>query len=208
MDKRTMVKLTASEDYIQLRTLSREYRSPQGFIITDKELRELEKKRYVVVSDIRSFAKLSLQKTMEETDVLAISFTWLSDMGEGKVSGREETVLLSYEKFKESVKESRVDNGSQKKMLSLEEKARPRIEFQSRRNLKAIVETRILRKKLGKFLGNHFAWKGSRQIMVFDDFQPYSFFFQEQTPYGNGICGGIILHGQENMKKAYYGMHT
>ena len=23
-----------------------------------------------------------------------------------------------------------------------------------------------------------------------------------------GICGGLILHGQEDMSKAYYGIHT
>ena len=42
------------------------------------------------------------------------------------------------------------------KMLSLEEDGRPKIEFQSRRNLKAVAETKALRKKLGKFLADHF----------------------------------------------------
>lgn len=115
---------------------------------------------------------------------------------------------VSDEKFKTSIKQSRED-GMQIKMLSLEESGRPKIEFQSRRNLKAVAETKALRKKLGKFLADHFLrWKGSRQITVYDDFEPYSFFFKEQTPYGNGICGGVILHGRENLEKAYYGIHT
>lgn len=151
---------------------------------------------------------MALRKTMEQEEVLEIAFTWLSDAGGGKVSGMTETIRLSYEKFKEFVKESN-ENGIQKKMLSLEENSRPKIEFQSRKNLKAVAETKALRKKLGRFMGNHFLrWNGSRQITVYDDFEPYSFFFQEQTPYGNGICGGIILHGRENMEKAYYGIHT
>ena len=208
MSKRTMIKLSASEDYIYLRTLSEEYSSPQGFTITDKELAETEEKGYKVISDIHSFAKLSLRKTMDGTDVLVINFTWLSDTGGGMVSGREETVLLSYKKFQEYVGESRKNHGEQKKLLSLDEKPRPKIAFQSSRNLKAVAEKKLLRKKLGKVLWQHFAWKGSKQITVYDDFEPYSFFFQEQTPYGTGICGGLILHGRENMAKAYYGVHT
>lgn len=203
-----MIKLSASEDCITLRTFSKNYHSPQGFIFTKKELMELEEKRYLTVSDIRSFANLSLRKTMEQDNVLEVSFTWLSDAGGGKVSGMTETIRIFYEEFKEMVEESR-KNGIQKRMLSLEEKSRPRIAFQSRRNLKAVAETKALRKKLGKFMGEHFLrWKGSRQITLYDDFEPYSFFFQEQTPYGTGMCGGVILHNRENMKKAYYGIHT
>ena len=121
---------------------------------------------------------------MEQVEVLEIDFTWLSDTGGGKVTGRTEIIRLSYDKFKEYVRESR-ENSIQKRMLSLEEHGRPKIEFQSRKNL-----------------------KGSRQITVYDDFEPYSFFFQEQTPYGTGMCGGVILHSRENLEKAYYGIHT
>ena len=90
-----------------------------------------------------------------------------------------ETVRVPYEKFKEFVVESR-ENGTQKRMLSLEEESRVKVTFQSGRNLKAVAETKALRKKLGKFMADHFLrWKGSRQITVYDDFEPYSFFFQE-----------------------------
>lgn len=208
MDNRIMVKLSVSDDCISLRICSRGYHSPQRFILTKSELRELDEKRYLTVSDIRSFAKLALRKTMEQEEVLEIDFTWLNDAGSGKVSGVTETVRLSYEKFRELAKESGED-GTQKKMLSLKDDSRIRIAFLSRKNLRAVAETKMLRKRLGKFMGNHFLrWKGSRQIILYDDFEPYSFFFQEQTPYGAGICGGVILHGRENLKKAYYGIHT
>ncbi len=208
MDNRIMVKLSVSDDCISLRTFSRGYHSPQRFILTKSELLELDEKRYLTVSDIRSFAKLALRKTMEQEEVLEIDFTWLNDVGSGKVSGVTETVRLSYEKFRELAKESGED-GTQKKMLSLKDDSRIRIAFLSRKNLRAVAETKMLRKRLGKFMGNHFLrWKGSRQIILYDDFEPYSFFFQEQTPYGAGICGGVILHGRENLKKAYYGIHT
>ena len=208
MNNRIMIKLSASEDCITLRTFTKEYHSPQGFILTQKEMMELEEKGHLTVSDIRSFAELVLRKSIEQEEILEIVFTWLSDAGGGKVSGMTETVRLPYEKFKELVEESR-ENGTQKRMLSIEERGRVKVTFQSRRNLRAVAETKALRKKLGKFMGNHFLrWKGSRQITVYDDFEPYSFFFQEQTPYGAGMCGGVILHGRENLEKAYYGIHT
>lgn len=208
MNNRIMIKLSASEDCITLRTFTKDYHSPQGFILTQKEMMELEEKGHLTVSDIRSFAELALRKSIEQEEILEIVFTWLSDAGGGKVSGMTETVRLPYEKFKELVEESR-ENGTQKRMLSIEERGRVKVTFQSRRNLRAVAETKALRKKLGKFMGNHFLrWKGSRQITVYDDFEPYSFFFQEQTPYGAGMCGGVILHGRENLEKAYYGIHT
>ena len=208
MNNRIMIKLSASEDCITLRTFTKEYHSPQGFILTQKEMMELEEKGHLTVSDIRSFAELALRKSIEQEEILEIVFTWLSDAGGGKVSGMTETVRLPYEKFKELVEESR-ENGTQKRMLSIEERGRVKVTFQSRRNLRAVAETKALRKKLGKFMGNHFQrWKGSRQITVYDDFEPYSFFFQEQTPYGAGMCGGVILHGRENLEKAYYGIQT
>ena len=103
MNNRTMIKLSASEDCITLRTFSKDCHSPQGFVITEKELLELEERRYMTVSDIRSFAKVSLRKSFEQAEILEIEFTWLSDAGGGKVSGRTETVRLSYEKFKTSI---------------------------------------------------------------------------------------------------------
>ena len=208
MNNRTMIKLSASEDCVTLRTFSKDYHSPQGFILTEKELLELEEKRYMTVSDIRSFAKLALRKNMEQEDVLEITFTWLSDAGGGKVSGRTETVKLFYERFQTLVEESR-ESGIQVRVLALEEHRGPKIEFQSRRNLKAVAEKKALRKKLGKFLGNHFLrWQSGRQITIYDDFEPYSFSFREQTPYGGGMCGGVILHGRENLAKAHYEIHT
>ena len=57
-------------------------------------------------------------------------------------------------------------------------------------------------------LGRHFQWRGTEKIVIYDDGLPYSFFFEEYTPYGRGICGGIILHGAEDLAKAQYSVHT
>ena len=36
----------------------------------------------------------------------------------------------------------------------------------------------------------------------------YSFFFREYRGGQALMCGGLILHGQDDMGKAYYGIHT
>lgn len=37
---------------------------------------------------------------------------------------------------------------------------------------------------------------------------PYSFFFREFRGGRAGICGGLILHNQDDIFKAYYNIHT
>lgn len=208
-DQRTMLKLSASEKSISLRTISKKFRSPHRFIVLEKELEELEMKRHIIVSDIHSFADMHLDKTeVGDADILTVTFTWLSDAGGGKVSGTEERLRFPYHKFLDGIARSRNLDGADFRLLSMEDKKVSKIVFQSRKHLKEVVEVRTLRKKLGKFLACHFAWKSGGRIVVSDDFVPYSFFFQEERPNGAGMCGGIILHGQENLKKAYYGIHT
>lgn len=205
-----MVKLSASEDCVFLWTVSRGFRSPHRFGISVRKLQILEAERHAIVSDIHSFAELRLGRSAkkENEDILTVDFTWLSDSGGRRVVGREETLHLPYRQFQEKLEESRKPGGAGVGMLSVDEKGTPRIEFQSRKNLREVAERKVLRRKLGRFLNNHFSWKGSRRIVVYDDFVPYSFFFQEERLNGNGICGEIILHGQEDLKKACYGMHT
>lgn len=210
MGQRTMVKLSASDECVFLWTVSKRFRSPHRFGISDREFQVLEDERHMIVSDIHSFAELRLDWSAkaDNGDMLTIDFTWLSDSGFGRVAGKEETIHLPYRQFQERMEESRRLGGAGVGMLSVDEKGTPRIEFQSRKNLQAVAERKVLRKKLGRFLNNHFAWKDSRKIVVYDDFVPYSFFFQEERINGMGICGGIILYGQEDLKKACYGMHT
>ncbi|MCI8287403.1 MAG: hypothetical protein HFH89_07080 [Lachnospiraceae bacterium] len=210
MNNRIMIKLSASEGCISLRTVSRGFRSPHRFILLEKELRELEVKKYHLAMDIRSFAELHLEKDTEgrDTDILEIRFIWLSDVGKNKLSGTEEILRFPWQAVKESIEKSRSLKGAAVGLLSMGGNKKPKIEFHSRRNLKAVVEKRVLRKKLGRFLGCHFTCDNGGRIMVFDDFEPYSFFFREERPAGTGMCGGIILHGRENLKEACYEIHT
>lgn len=89
-----------------------------------------------------------------------------------------------------------------------QEKVTRRFEFHSRQNLHQIAQRPLLRHKLGKTLEHHFQWRDAEKILIYDDGAPYSFFFEEVTPRGTGICGGIILHGADNLQKAQYSVHT
>lgn len=208
MDQRIMVRISAREESFSLRTFSRRHPLSRSFIILRKKLGELEEKKYVIVSDISSFAELRLCSEGQDIPVLEIRFSWLRDCGCGKLAGEQETVRLFYNRFKAVVEESERQEGKEMKMLTILERFRPKIEFKDCGNLKDVVENRAIRRKLGKFLDRHFNWRDSDRIIVTDDFAPYSFFFTEMRGKIRGICGGIILHGQEDLKKAYYGMHT
>ena len=207
-EKRTMLKLSASGECVSMRTVSRGFRSPHRFVLLEKELEELEENRYALSADIRSFAVLRLQRAVVGGDVLVVRLVWLSDAAEGKLSGTEETLRFPWDDFQEGIAESRSLDGEAVRLLAMKDGGRPKVEFRSRGHLKDVAGMPGLRKKLGKFLASHLAWEGSVRIMVYDDFVPYSFFFQEEKPGGTGLCGGILLQGQEDMKKAYYEIHT
>ena len=55
---------------------------------------------------------------------------------------------------------------------------------------------------------DHFQWKSGGTIHFYSDYVPYSFFFREILSGQPGICGGLILHGQEDLKTAHYSIHT
>ncbi len=99
-------------------------------------------------------------------------------------------------------------DGAEWRHLSVPEMLMPRYEFHSRKNLHEVARRPVLRRKLGRVLGRHFQWRGTEKIVIYDDGQPYSFFFEEYTPYGRGICGGIILNSAEDLAKAQYSVHT
>lgn len=116
---------------------------------------------------------------------------------------------LPYEPFRSyAAGEEEVADGTRWRLLSIPEQNRPKLEFHSRKNLKAVVGNPILRHKLGKFLDQHFNWYNYERIVLTDDYLPYSFFFEGYMVQGAKTCGGVILHGEENIQTAKYGIHT
>ena len=159
--------------------------------------------------DIHSYAELRLCDAVGGAKVLEFSFTWLKDAGRDSVSGYTERIRLPYEPFRSyAAGEKENIDGTRWRLLSIPEQSRPKLEFHSRKNLKAVVENPILRHKLGKFLDQHFNWYNYERIVLTDDYLPYSFFFEGYMVPGAKTCGGVILHGGENIQTAKYGIHT
>lgn len=159
MNNRTMTTVYVDRDSISLKTRSRSGCSPQHFIILKKELQRLEEKKYLITKDIHSYAELRLCDAVGGAKVLEFSFTWLKDAGRDSVSGYTERIRLPYEPFRSyAAGEKENIDGTRWRLLSIPEQSRPKLEFHSRKNLKAVVENPILRHKLGKFLDQHFNW--------------------------------------------------
>lgn len=208
MNNRIMVKIYGTNESYSLRTISRDFRSPHGFIILKDTLEELERKDSVIVKDMHSYAKLSLYKNQTGQRMLQIDFTWLEASGNVIIEGRKEIVRLPYNIFRDPVFDE-LCREQDKKILSIQlEEKKPKVIFESRSHLREVVNRPMLRNKLGRFLDCHFDWMGSQYIVISDDYEPYSFVFTEYRDHGVGLCGAIILHGWENLKTAHYCIHT
>lgn len=202
MKDRTLVYMTFRDGAVSLRTVSRSRKSPHRFYISCQELERLETGSTILVQDIHSFAKL---RRDAYAGTVEAAFTWLEGNGEN-VSGYQESITLPYGKMMDCLRQSKPFVW---KTLSIDSSAKQaQIVFKSRKNLHAALANGIIRRKLIRFLREQFRWAYAEKIEIYDDFMPYSFFFRETRGGEAGISGGIILHGQENMKTAYYSMHT
>ena len=206
MNDRSMVKAYAGDHGIDFRTVSRTRKSPHLFYVPRNVLSRLEREPYIVTHDIYSFAVLSRDSYR---GTLEIRFTWLRG-SEKALTGREETVNLPYDRFMEFERDSAQEDGPKTwRALSMDvSHRRPQLVFEAKETLHSVLGNATIRHKLFHCLNTHFTWPNSDQIRFYNDFTPYSFFFEETRRGQPGICGGLILHGQENMSKAYYSVHT
>lgn len=204
---RTMVRVFGERESISLRTYSRRFRSPHRFVILRRELERLLQDNWVLTKDIRSFAELRLKRTPSGDEVLVIRFSWLKDAGDDNFIGYVETVQIPFAQFRDYLAKKETV-GREWKILSLKKDWTPRFEFNSRHNLREIIANPLLRHKLGLFLSRNLRWIDYERFVITDDFVPYSFGFTGYTVNGAGVSGGIILHGQEDMKRAKYSLHT
>ena len=208
MTERILFKARAGENGIDVRTYAPRMASPHSFYIFYEELYRLESAGRILASDIHSFAKIRIDG---KHDRATFEITWLSGHSGGRVEGYEQYVYLRWSRFREFLGACRQPDGPKDfKAVSLgPRRDRPRLAFVGgRKNLKAAIADRRVRHKLGKALSASFQWPDADEIRIADDFVPYSFFFQEIRDDRPVMCGGLILHGQEDMSKAYYGLHT
>lgn len=206
MKQRTLVHMIFGVDNISLRTVNRTRKSPHRFYIQKHSLEELERRSWIIVHDISSFAVLHrglLAGTIE------IEFNWLEKIGDD-LSGYQETIILPYHQIMERFHERVLKGESVEwKTLSIDTaRKQPPLVFKSRKNLHAVLENALVRRKLVRFLRDQFRWPYSERVEFYDDFMPYSFIFKEIRGGEPVMTGGLILHGQEDLEHAYYSMHT
>lgn len=201
MSDKKLIKIYPDKECIFIKTISKSYKSPNRFILLRSNLEELKKKKELICNDINSFLIARLEKNIEGMDILYLKFVWLNEDGYKNVSGKIEELRVPYQKF-----QACIDGTEEGKLLSISKKWTPKIEFRGE-NLREIVKSKRLRRNLGKILMNFFNWTNTKKIILVDDFPPKSFFFKEETIYGKGICGVIILNNR-NLETAYYSIHT
>lgn len=206
MTDRILIKVSVTEYCIKFRVIRPAAKLDRSFEMFPMDFEKLEHQTTVVVNDSSSFAVLCKEQSK---DTLSIRFVWLSSYGDGPVTGQEQTVKLPFAELSSFAKAgAKKDEPSEWTVLSLECRNRPRLVFCEQENLHAAVTNKKVRRKLVRFLRDHFQWPGTDEIQFCNDSMPYSFFFRELCNGQVGMCGGLILHKQENMDNAYYSIHT
>lgn len=208
MTDRIMLRAYADENTVQFRTVGAKVKSPRRFFVTYGELDRLKREGSIISNDIHSFVQARLD---ERRDLAVFDFTWLAGRCFDRVEGFEQTVRLRWSKFQSFLEECRQPDGPRDfKALSLDvSRHRPRLVFEGNKaNLRAAIGNPLVRHKLGKALMTNFQWPDADEVRLYNDCTKYSFFFREYRGGKSCLCGGLILHGQDDMGKAYYGIHT
>lgn len=200
---RTLVKVMVADKFLSFRTITKDEKSSHSFMIPRGTIDDLYEITTAVLCeyDSGSFARI-WRDPLRET--VHIRFYWLHSNG-FRLTGREQTIIIP---FRELMAFNKGYAGDEWSFLSMEQPQRPKMVFCETNNLHAAVNNPIVRRKLSRFLRDNFRWPGSDEIRLYDDLMPHSFFFREVQGGRIGICGGVLLHGQDNMKKAQYALHT
>lgn len=208
-----LVKFRAYEHYINIRTITRQRRSPQSFDLPRPSFTDLEGDGHILVKDGYSFADFCL---IDEGATVQIDFTWLSQYYDKTVKGFAQTVYLDYDALANCMWDSLDGNSGPKQwsMLSVERpRSRPRLDFSApgaRKTIREVLAVPVLRHKLTRAVRDNFQWPrdGDHVVKFYADYDRYSFFFQEYIDGKEGICGGLILHHHDGLEKAAYSVHT
>ncbi|MCI9263280.1 MAG: hypothetical protein HFF06_01760 [Oscillospiraceae bacterium] len=200
---KTLVKVRKMDKYLYFCTITKERKSPHSFMISTGVLDDLYDLTTAILCeyDCGSFARIwrdPLRKTVH------IRFYWLHSDGV-RFEGWEQTIIIPFQELMAFNKGYMGDTWS---FLSLENYHGPKLVFCKTDNLHSAVNNPVVRKKLSRFLRDNFRWPDWDEIRFYNDLIPYSFFFQTVRDGRIGISGGVILHEQDNMKKAQYALHT
>ena len=205
LPRRTMLKVTVSGEYLIFKTVTREWKSGTLYA-SREELCKLNWKDQIIVKDCDYLAVFTRN---HPRGTVAIMFYWTQCSDGTHLTGRKSMVRIPWRDFSDFLERSEDADGTEKwEALSDDENHYPRLIFANTERLGEVVRNKRVRRKLSKFLRNAFRWPDSDKIYLYADFVPYSFTFREFRNGEECLFGGIILHGQEDMSKAYYSMHT
>ena len=144
-----MVRVKVLKEEMMLKTVSREFKAPHFFYILKARILELEHDKSIIVKNYGSYAELSKIQSTAGQRILHITFSWLKEEYNGVLTGWRETIELPYDLLYQAATEDTLD--CEWKILSLVNKSRPKILFESRSNLHNAVRNPWVRKKLGRF---------------------------------------------------------
>ena len=197
------MKVYSAKECLCFRTVTPTGKSPHRFYILRSQLQRLAGDSSVIVRDIHSFAELRRDRNR-----VTIQFTWMEKLGD-LLNGWEQMVVLPYDALMRFVEQSGEDDTVMVwKVISIEDKRRPRITFLSTKNLKEVLGDKLIRHRLVRYLRDHSFGGIADEVIFTDESIPYSFFFYEYKGDQPILHGGLILHRQEDLDKAYYSIHT
>lgn len=206
MKNSVLLKLCGNSDYLMLRPITRSNAGKRkNFFVAKSELLRLDTEHEITLNDGADHA---IFRRSPADDAVRIIFYWLNEHSDGTLAGRKEETEIQYSELRSFLERCTDRNTREDSILSLPSERWPRIVFFSQRNLKEVVASKMFRRKLSKFLRCAFQWPRATEIRLYDDYLPGSFLFTEHVGDKNGIEGGVVLHGYEQPKTAYYSIHT
>lgn len=209
LNDKILIKVFAREYCIGFKTISHQRKSERIFWVTREKIGTLEHMKSaetIIVNDIYSFAAL---KRDIPAGTVEIEFSWLSG-SVNHLTGWTQNVTLPYDALMDFTHRSTEKDGPKMwNILSMQEKSQPKLVFRDQRRLRECLENHMVRKKLSRALRDNFHSPCVEQIIFGYDSEPFSFMFREMRDGRAGICGALILHNfQNDLKKAYYSVHT
>ena len=205
MNQNTLVKIRVSEDSLIFHTYSRHGGSSPRFFISRKKLTRLSDSGSVYARDLNNLAEIYLLCRPDGKMYVHMEFYWLSIFGDETISGRRETIHVPLDIICPLLS---APDKTVYHVLSKEYTQCPPVIIQSRKNLHAVVSDRVLRKKLARCLITHFRSGYIQKVILYDDCEPGSFYFQEYVNDRLSLSGLLLLSGAGNPKTASYSMHT
>ena len=205
LPRRTMLKVTESDGYLVFKTVTSEWKSGTLYV-NRKELSDLNYKEKVVVND---GGYLAVFYRDIHSGMVTITFYWTQCSDGTHLTGQRSTVRVSWMGLSDFMSRSAASDSPETwKVLSADENYYPRLVFANKKRLEEVASNKLVRRKFSKFIRDAFRWPDSEVIYLYADFVPYSFMFREYRYGEEHTYGGVILHNQEDMSKAYYSMHT